>query len=81
VYLDLGSSKEQVQVFAPGEKDLSKSSIMSCALGDGANMKLAMRKLDNLGYIKSYGGVQNYPERLRRLKNKLQSLTTIALLE
>ena len=47
-------------------------------------MKLAMRKLDNIGYIKSYGVVKNYPERLRRLKNKLkfsQYLATISLLE
>jgi hypothetical protein len=29
-------------------------------------MKLATRKLDNLGYVKSYGGIQNDPERLHR---------------
>jgi hypothetical protein len=78
VYLDLSCSKEQVQDFAPD------SSIMSFAHGDGAKMKLATRKLDNLGYIKLYGGVQNDHECLRRLKNKLefsQSLATIALLE
>jgi hypothetical protein len=44
---------------------------MSFAHGYGANMKHAMRKLDNLGYIQSYGGVRNDHERLRRLKNKL----------
>jgi hypothetical protein len=84
VYLDLICSKEQVQDFALGKKDLRKSSIMSFVNGDGANMKLAMRKLDNLGFIKSYGSVHNDNERLRRLKNKLkfsQSLATMALLE
>ena len=57
---------------------------MKFAHGYGAKMKLLMRNMDNLGYIKSYGGVQNYPEKLHRLKNKLefsQSLATISLLE
>jgi hypothetical protein len=78
VYLDLSCSKEQAQDFAP------ESSIMSFAHGNGAKMKLATRKLDNLGYIKSYGGVQIDPECLHRLTNKLelsQSLANIALLE
>jgi hypothetical protein len=47
-------------------------------------MNLATRKLNNLGYTKSCGGMQNDPESLRRLKNKLelyQLLATIALLE
>ena len=47
-------------------------------------MNIEMREMDNIGYIKSYGSVQSYPERLRRLKNKLefsQSLVKIAFLE
>ena len=67
-----------------GKKDLRNSGIMIFAHGDGAKMKLASRKLDNLGYIKSYGGVKIYLENLRWLKNKLEfshSLVTIALLE
>jgi hypothetical protein len=72
VYLDLSCSKEKIQDFAPGEKDFMKSSIMSFAHGYEAKIKLLTRKLDNLGYIKSYGGVQNDPERLCRLKNKLE---------
>jgi hypothetical protein len=68
----------------PGEKDLRKSSIVSFTHGDGAKIKLAMRKLDNIGYIKYYSGVKNDHERLRGLKNKVeffQSLATIAILE
>ena len=47
-----------------GKKDLRNSGIMIFAHGDGAKMKLVSRKLDNLGYINSYGGTQNDPERL-----------------
>ena len=38
---------------------------------DGAEMELDTRKLDNLGYIKSYGGVKNNPEHIFRLNNNL----------
>ena len=47
-------------------------------------MKLAMKKWYNLCFIKSYGGVQNVPERLHQLKNKIKfskQLTKIALLD
>jgi hypothetical protein len=83
VYLDLSCSKEKIQYLAPGKKDLRKSIIMRFPHGDGAKMKLATRKLDNLAYIKPYGGVQNDHERLCRLKNNLefsQLLATIFIL-
>jgi hypothetical protein len=54
---------------------------MSFSGGHGATMKLAKRKLDSLGYTTSVSGVQNDPDRPRRLTNKLelaQSLASIA---
>ena len=80
----MSCSKEQVQYFVPGNKDLSKSIIMVFSHGYGSKINLVMRKMDNIGYIKSYGGVKIYLENLRWLKNKLEfshSLVTIALLE
>jgi hypothetical protein len=41
-------------------------------------MKLAVRILDSLEYIKSYCGMQNDQKRLRKLKNKLEFLRSIA---
>ena len=43
---------------------------MRFAHGDVAKVKTAMRNLNNIGYIKSYGVVKNDPERLIQLKNK-----------
>jgi hypothetical protein len=37
-----------------------------------STMKLETNKLNNMGYIKSYGGVQNDPKRLGKLNNKLE---------
>jgi hypothetical protein len=57
---------------------------MSYTQGSGATMKLATQKLDNLWYVKSYGGMQNDPERPRRLADRVEfshSLTAIAVLE
>jgi hypothetical protein len=36
------------------------------------NNDAAKRKLDSLGYIKSFSGVQNDPDHLRRLTNTLE---------
>jgi hypothetical protein len=41
-------------------------------------MKLADRKLDILGYIKSFLGVQYDPDRLRSLTNKLELRHSLA---
>jgi hypothetical protein len=54
---------------------------MSFSGGHGAAMKLSKRKLDSLGYIKSFSGVHNDLDHLRRLNNKLgpaQSFASIA---
>jgi hypothetical protein len=59
-------------------KDLTKQRIISFAGGHGSSMKLVKRKLDNLGYIKSFSGIQNDPDRLRWLKNKLELVDSLA---
>ena len=54
---------------------------MIFAHGDGAKMKLVSRKLDNLGYIKSYGGVKNYPECLHQLKKNIEFSPSLAMID
>ena len=41
-------------------------------------MKLAQRKLDNLGYINSHCGIQNDEKRMNRLKSQLQLTASLA---
>jgi predicted GIY-YIG superfamily endonuclease len=65
-------------------KTCGSAGIMSYAHGDVATMKLTTRKLANLGYVNSYGGIQNDPERIHRLTNGMeftQSLAVITVLE
>ena len=52
----------------PTERELTHGKIIRDTVGLGAQLKLAKKKLDNLGYIKSHSGIQNYKERLKRLK-------------
>ena len=52
--------------------------IMSHAHGQQAQMKLAERKLDNLGFMSGACGVQNDPRRLARLKAQLGLAASLA---
>jgi hypothetical protein len=84
VYLDIEHSEAQVKELGSDAKDLQKCSIVRYAHGNGFKVEIATRNLNNIGYAKSYGGMQNDPERLRRLINRVeftQSLATIAVLE
>ena len=58
--------------------DLARGSIITCAGGAGSRLKLAQRKLDNLGYINSYCGIQNNEKRMSRLKSQLQLTASLA---
>jgi hypothetical protein len=80
-YLDVECDSTQVAEFGPHMKDLTNQHITSFAGGHGALMKLEKHKLDNIGYIKSFSGIHNNPERLRRLTHRLEfaySLASIA---
>jgi hypothetical protein len=55
--------------------DLNTSRVMSrVTLMDmhASTVRLATNKINNMGYIKSYGGVKNDPKRLGKLNNKLE---------
>jgi hypothetical protein len=51
---------------------------MKDAGGEGASIRLAQRKLDNLGYIKAHSGLANDPKRLSRLQNQLDLAASLA---
>ena len=46
--------------------------------GDGAQMKLAKRKLTQLGMVKSHSGVVNSAELLKKMKSSQQVVESIA---
>ena len=62
----------------PNVTDVARGAIIECVGGAGARLKLAQRKLDNLGYINSHCGIQNDRERMDRLKMQLQLTASIA---
>ena len=47
----------------------------------GARLKLAKRKLDNLGYMNGNCGMQNSYERLKRMKSQLELSESIAYMK
>jgi len=53
----------------PAEEELTQGRMMRKSVGMGAKLKLAERKLDNLGYIKSHYGLHNNEACLKRLKS------------
>jgi hypothetical protein len=77
-YLNIEFDINQIGELGPSAKDLTKQCIMSFAGRHGATMKLAKHKLDSLGYIKFFSGVQNDPDRTRRLTNKLERVQSLA---
>ena len=52
--LAIDSSEVQEIVLSPTITDLTRGSIIACASGVGAGLKLVQRKLDNLDHTKSY---------------------------
>jgi hypothetical protein len=61
--------------------ELTKREIMKYAGGHGATIKMAARKLDQLGYIKAHSGVANDSARLKKLRNQLQLANSLASIE
>ena len=79
-YTYIEFSKDQMEELVPGEKYLTKHHIISFTVGHGATMKLAYCRLNNLGYIKAFSGVQNDSDRLYHLKNRLEISHSLALI-
>ena len=78
MYLAIDVDATQASLLNPCAMDLNQRAIIECAGGDGARLKLAKRRLDNLGFYSSDCGIQNDPGRLDRLKNQLELSASLA---
>ena len=76
-YID-NLSAEQMAIINPTQEDLTVCSILRDAGGSGATKKLAQRKLNNSGAITSHCGLQNQPERIKKLKDALRLTASLA---
>ena len=57
MYLAIDVNETQKSILNPTTADLARGSIIACAGAAGSRLKLAQRKLDNLGYINSHCGI------------------------
>ena len=71
-YLGIDFNVNKIGELWPSVKVFTKQHIINFSSGNGATMKLAKRKLEIMGYIKSFLGVHNDPDRLRLLTKKLE---------
>ena len=67
-FLDVEVTEVQKKILNPSARDLTCGALMADAGGQGAQINLAKRKLDNVGDIKAYCGFQNNPERIKKLR-------------
>jgi hypothetical protein len=58
-HFDVSISNPQRDMLKPTSLELSKQEIMKYAGGHSATIKMAARKLDQLGYVKAHSGVAN----------------------
>ena len=76
--LAIDIDKTQKSIIRPTTRYYVEKSVINCASGDGARLKLAKRKLTSLSYLQGESGVQNDPKRLRRMKNQLELTASMA---
>ena len=82
VILQIDLDKYQLGILNPTYIQLNKRRIMCYAGGIGASMKMAARKLDHFGYIKSYSGIANDQAWLVKLANQLMlSKSVVSIVE
>jgi hypothetical protein len=78
-YLGVEISDSNRAVLAVDDKTiLTKREIMRDAVGTGATMKLAARKLDSLGRIKAHSSMTNDESNLAKLKSQCMLAQSIA---
>ena len=76
--LAVDMTDDQVGILAPTMTDLSVQTILKDAGGSGATKKLVRRKLNNTGAITNHCGLQNHPERIKRLLSALELTAPLA---
>lgn len=78
MYFAIDVNETQESILNPTMTDMARGAIIACVGGVGARLKLAQRKLDNLGYINSHCGIQNDEKRMGHLKLQLELTSSIA---
>ena len=78
---DVSITSPRRDMLKPTSLGLTKREIMKYAGGHGATIKMAARKLDQLGYVKAYSCVANDSARLEKLTNQLQLANSLAVIE
>ena len=76
-FLDVEMTDGQARILAPAMQDLSVQAVLKDAGGEGA-AKLAKRKLNTAGNITSHCGLQNHPERVKKLISALELTASLA---
>ena len=76
--LDVEMTEDQKKIVAPSPEDWTCRDLMMHAGGAGATTKLAKRKLDSIGDVKSHCGIANQPERIEKLQRALDLAVSIS---
>ena len=77
-HLDLSLGKRQMECIQPSEHELKRGHIIRDAVGDGAALKVARRKLNTIGNMHGHCAVLNGAENLKRMRDDLQLTDAIA---
>jgi hypothetical protein len=78
-YLDIAIKPSNFEVLKyMTVPDLSKRAIMKDCAGNGATLNLAVRKLNQTGYVQRHCGLVNTEVKVRKLKNALQLSQSMA---
>jgi hypothetical protein len=83
-FLDIAISKTNREVLKntseliAGKNVATKRELMRDAGGDAATQRLAKRKLDSWGHVKSHSGIVNDPARMDRMENGRQLSASLA---
>ena len=77
-YLDVAITADQRKFLNPSARGFTMGEIMKAAGGEGAEKRLAKRRLDATGHIQSHCVELSDPVRQKRLKSQLQLAASIA---
>ena len=77
-HLDVEVSATQQRLLDPTPQDYAMHEIASHCHGEGAKQSMAKRKLDALGFMRGESGIQNDPDRMKRLRNQIHLAESLA---
>ena len=75
---DIEVGRCQMEYVQPIEKELHRGSVLADAVGDGAKLKIAKRKLTALGTMQGYCSVVNSKDNMARVEVELRVAASCA---